>query len=393
MLVAGEASGDLHGASLAAALREMSPDIELFGAGGDHMEAAGVELVYHMRTLAVVGFTEVVRHLGDVRAALNALSEAAQERGVDTVVLIDYPDFNLTLARRLRRRMPDVRIVYYISPQVWAWRAGRIRKIARRVDLMLVILPFEKDLYESTGLRVDFVGHPLLDVISLGADRAAFAERHGPPPRDTWIALLPGSRRVEVERLLDPMLEAAVSLMLRVGKPRFLIPVSPSLDDAMYEEALERFPDLAGHTYLIHDDYYAALEHATVAAVCSGTATLEATLTDTPMVVVYRTSWLTYTLAKSLVRVRHIALVNLIAGRRAVPELVQGEVTGPRIADELRTLLNEHARRGAVLATLAEVRESLGEPGASARAARAVLDGAGGRAAPETPSHHDEHIP
>ncbi len=393
MLVAGEASGDLHGASLAAAVRDASPDTELFGAGGDGMEAAGVELVYHMRKLAVVGITEVVRHLGDVRAALDALTEAAEERDVDTVVLIDYPDFNLTLARRLRRRMPDVRIVYYISPQVWAWRAGRIKKIARLVDLMLVILPFEKGLYESTGLRVDFVGHPLLDVISLGADRAVFAERHGAPPRDTWIALLPGSRRVEVERLLNPMLEAAASLMLRVGKPRFLIPVSPALDDAMYEDALECFPDLASRTYLIHDDYYATLEHSTVAAVCSGTATLEATLTDTPMVVVYRTSWLTYRLAKSLIRVRDIALVNLIAGRRAVPELVQGEVTGRRIADELTTLLNERERRGRVLAALAEVRDRLGEPGASARAARAVLEVAGDRAVTGVPSNRDEHIP
>jgi lipid-A-disaccharide synthase len=393
MLVAGEASGDLHGASLAAAVRETSPETEMFGVGGDRMAAAGVELAYHMRNLAVVGITEVVRHLGDVRAALNVLTQAAEERDVDAVVLIDYPDFNLTLARRLRKRMPDVPIVYYISPQVWAWRAGRIKKIARLVDLMLVILPFEKALYESTGLRVDFVGHPLLDVISLGADRAAFAERHGAPPRDTWIALVPGSRRAEVERLLDPMLEAAASLMLRVGKPRFLIPVSPSLENTVYEEALARFPDLSDHIYLICDDYYATLEHSTVAAVCSGTATLEATLTDTPMVVVYRTSWLTYNLAKLLVRVRDIALVNLIAGRRAIPELVQGEVTGPRIADELKTLLNLHARRGAVLDTLAEVREQLGEPGASARAARAVLEVAGGIPAAEALSHGDEHIP
>ena len=394
MMVAGEASGDLHGASLAAAVRELSPETELFGVGGDRMEAAGVKLVYHMRNLAVVGITEVVRHLGDVRAALNALTQAAQERNVDTVVLIDYPDFNLTLARRLRRRMPEVSIVYYISPQVWAWRAGRINKIARLVNLMLVILPFEKDLYESTGLRVDFVGHPLLDVMSVGAsDRAAFGDRHGTPPRDTWIALLPGSRRVEVERLLKPMLEAALSLMAWIGRPRFLIPVSPSLDDTMYEEALGCFPDLAGYAYLIHDDYYATLEHSTVAAVCSGTATLEATLTDTPMVVVYRTSWLTYHLAKSLIRVHDIALVNLIAGRRAVPELVQGEVTGLRIADELRSLLNERVRRGAVLAALAEVRERLGGPGASARVARAVLEVAGGRPVTGAPSSGDERIP
>jgi lipid-A-disaccharide synthase len=181
------------------------------------------------------------------------------------------------------------------------------------------------------------------------------------------------------------MLEAAETLMQRIGKPRFLIPVSPSLDDALYQKVLDDFGDIRPYTYLIRDDYYATLEHSTAAAVCSGTATLEAALTDTPMVVVYRTSWLTYNLAKSLVRVRDIALVNLIAGRRAVPELVQGEVTGLRIADELKTLLNQHARRGAVLTALAEVRQQLGEPGASARAARAVLDVAAGKSAANVP--------
>lgn len=377
MLVAGEASGDLHGASLVNAMRAVGADIDAFGVGGDRMQAAGVDLTYHMRKLAVVGITEVLSRLGDVRQALRGLTDAAVRREVDAVVLIDYPDFNLMLARRLRRRLPDVPIIYYISPQVWAWRSGRVRSIARLIDLMLVILPFEEDLYAGSGLRVEFVGHPLLDVVRVGADRAEFAERHGPPARDTWVGLLPGSREEEVERLLPPMLEAAEVLLMRVGRPRFLIPLSPGLDRELYEGMLARFPRLAGYVYLIHDDYYATLEHATVAAVCSGTATLEATLADTPMVVVYRTSWLTYNLAKSLVRVRDIALVNLIAGRRAVPELVQGEVTGPRIADELRTLLNEHARRGSVLSALAEVRSRLGEPGASARAARAVLEAAG----------------
>ncbi len=377
MIVAGEASGDVHGGSLARAIRRLAPSVELFGVGGDNMGDAGVELIHHMGKLAVVGITEVLRHLGAVRGALNSLTNAARERDVDAVVLIDYPDFNLTLARRLRKRAPDVPIVYYISPQVWAWRAGRVSKIARLVDRMLVILPFEKELYESTDLEVDFVGHPLLDLIRLGDDREAYSERHGPPPKDTWIGLLPGSRRFEVERLLPPMLEAADSLLSRIGRPRFLIPVSPALGAAMYESVLADFPDLKQRTYLIEDDYYPTLEHCTVAAVCSGTATLEAALADTPMVVVYRTSWLTYTLAKSLVRVRDFALVNLIVGRRAVLELVQGEVTGPRIADELRTLLNKQARRGAVLSALAEVRERLGEPGASERVARRVLEAAG----------------
>ncbi len=377
MLVAGEASGDLHGASLAAAMRQLRGDLQMFGVGGDRMAAAGVELLHHMKSLAVVGFTEVARHLGDVRTALRSLTEAVAERGVDAVVLIDYPDFNLTLARRIRKSMPDVPIVYYISPQVWAWRSGRVGKIARLVDRMLVILPFEKDLYDGTGLQVDFVGHPLLDVVRFGDDRAAFADRHGLPPKATWVALLPGSRRSEVEQLLPPMLEAAESVVERVGHPRFLVPLSPSLEVGLYEEALARFPGLREYTCLVADDHYATLEHATVAAVCSGTATLETALANTPMVVVYRTSWLTYNLAKSMVHVRDIALVNLIAGRRAVPELVQGEVTGPRIAEELTTLLNQEAQRRAVLAALAEVRRRLGEPGASARAARAVLETAG----------------
>ncbi len=377
LMVAGEASGDLHGASLAKSMRALSDNIEILGVGGDRMQAAGVELLYHMKNLAVVGITEVLRHLGDVRAALRALTHAAETRAVDAVVLIDYPDFNLTLARRLRRRIPQVPIIYYISPQVWAWRSGRIHSIARLVDRMLVILPFEKDLYDGTGLPVDFVGHPLLDVMREGDDRSAFARRHDVSRRQTWIALLPGSRRSEVERLLPPMLEAAAALGARDDGTRFLVPVSPSLDIRAYEEALAAFPQLGERMRLIEDDYYATLEHAAAAAVCSGTATLETALADTPMVVVYRTSWLTYNLAKLLVRVRDIALVNLIAGRRAVPELVQGEVSGPRIADELINLLYHQERRDSVLAALAEVRRQLGEPGASDRAARAVLQAAG----------------
>ncbi len=391
LFVAGEASGDLHGASLVESLRQADPDIEAFGVGGDRMQAAGVELLYHMRHLAVVGITEVVRHLGDIRAALTALTDAAQGRRVDAVVLIDYPDFNLTLAGRLRKALPGVPIIYYISPQVWAWRARRVKKIARLCDLMLVILPFEKELYASTGLAVEFVGHPLLDVVELGDDREAYAERHGPAARDTWIGLLPGSRRAEVERLLPSMLDGARRLLDRVGRPQFLVPVSPGLDKSLYDAHLDAFPDLSGWIHLVESDYYATLEHCSAAVVCSGTATLEAALTDTPMVVVYRTSWLTYNLAKSLVHVRDIALANLIVGRRAVPELVQGEVTGPRIADELRIMLNEKACRDAVLAALGEVRERLGDPGASRRAARAVLDFVGEFAPNDSPP--GGHIP
>ena len=377
MIVAGEASGDLHGASLARAILQMVPTVDLVGVGGDNMQRAGVELIHHINRLAVMGITEVLGHLGEVRATLDSLTTVARERDVDAVVLIDYPDFNLTLARRLRKHIPDVPIIYYISPQVWAWRRGRVNKIAQLVDRMLVILPFEKELYESVGLEVDFVGHPLLDVIRLDNDRTTYSERHSLSFKDTWIGLLPGSRRAEVKRLLPPMLKAASSLLPHVEQPCFLIPVSPALDITIYESVLASFPNLRQRTYLIEDDYYPTVEHCRAAVVCSGTATLEAALVDTPMVVVYRTSWLTYTLAKLLVRVPHIALVNLIAEQRAVPELVQGEVTGSRIAHELRTLLNDQVRRSALHSSLANVRQRLGGAGASEVAARRVLQAVG----------------
>ena len=378
LIVAGEASGDLHGATLVRELHELVPDLEVMGVGGDRMEASGVELLYHVRHLAVVGITEVVRHLGDVRSAMQRLTDAVKERFVDAVVLIDYPDFNLALARRLRRAVPDTPIVYYISPQVWAWRSRRVKTISRLVDRMLVILPFEEQLYADAGIAVEFVGHPLLDVVEFGTDRDTFALRHGLDPEGTWIGLLPGSRRAEVERLLPRMLAAAADLRKESRRDRrYLVPVSPAVDMRLYESLCGRFRSIRDGVHLIADDYYATLEHCSVAAVCSGTATLEAALADTPMVVVYKTSRLTYNLARLLVRVSDIALVNLIAGFRAVPELVQEEVKGSRIADELRALLDDDDLRRAVQTSLAEVRHRLGTRGASRRAARAVVDVAG----------------
>jgi lipid-A-disaccharide synthase len=383
MIVAGEASGDLHGATLAAALKEEEPRTSCFGVGGDRMAAAGVEILYHMRHLAVVGFAEVLWHLRDVRHALRLLTETATSRRVDAVVLLDYPDFNLTLARRLRRAVPETPIIYYISPQIWAWRSGRVKSISRLVDLMLVILPFEEDLYSSAGVEVEFVGHPLLDVVESNTEREDFAARHRIPPEEIWVGLLPGSRRVEVDRLLPRMLGAAAELS-EDGRYAFLVPVSPSVDPSVYEEMFRAVgSELASSVFPITDDYYATLEHCEAAAVCSGTATLEAALMGTPPVVVYRTSWLTYNLAKSLVHVRDMALVNLIAGRRVVPELLQHEVTAERISSELRPFLQDDQRRQEVQASLAEVRESLGSVGASQRAARAVLRVARGERIPD----------
>jgi lipid-A-disaccharide synthase len=371
LIVAGEASGDLHGASLARAILAEAPGTRLCGVGGDGMERAGVELLYHYRHLAVVGITEVLAHLGDVRRAMATLQRAASKE-IDAVILIDYPDFNMTLARRLRRAHPRLPIIYYISPQVWAWRAGRVKTIARLVDLMLVILPFEADLYRDAGASVEFVGHPLLDVMPPRCSRAEFAARHGLDADNEFIGLVPGSRKAEVQRLLPPMLGAA-ALLARNPDRSFLIPVAANLDRSVYAELLRGSAAPTRRVHLVEDDYYQTLHHCRGAVVCSGTATLETALAETPEVVVYRTSWLTYNLGKLLVRISDIALANVVAGRRGVPELLQHEVTPETIVGELEPLLSDGGVRDDCLAFLQEVRQRLGDPGASQRAARALL--------------------
>ena len=373
LVVAGEASGDLHGSSLIREIKRLRPQTNVIAVGGDLMCEAGADLLVHYRYLAVVGITEVLGHLGDIRRAMRCILRAAVTRRVRAVVLIDYPDFNLALARRLRRARPDLPIIYYISPQVWAWRRGRVRQIARLVDRMLVILPFEKALYEGAGLPVEFVGHPLLDVIPAEGNVEAFAERHGLDLDRAWVGLLPGSRRVEVERLLPTMLAAAAQLA-REGAYEYIVPANAALGREIYQMFLEDLDaDLRQRVHVIEDETYEAVRHSRAAVVCSGTATLEVALLRTPEVVVYRTSWLTYNLGKLLVRIPDIALVNVVAGQRGVPELLQNEVTPDAIVTELRPLLNDHKHRARVKSFLMDVRAKLGAPGASARAARIVL--------------------
>ncbi len=373
-MVAGEASGDAHAAALIRELGARAPALRTVGVGGDLMQAAGTELLYHYRGLAVVGITEVLAHLGDIRRAMNGVLEAVAARPISAVVLVDYPDFNMTLARRLRRHHPEVPIVYYISPQVWAWRPGRVHKLARLVDRMLVILPFEAELYAEAGVAVDFVGHPLLDEPEVHESREAFATRNGLDAALPWLGMLPGSRTREVERLLGPMLGAA-ERFLADHSYEAVIPRARGLDGGLFTAAVEQLdPSIRQRVHLVDDDYHGLLPHLRAAMVCSGTATLETALADTPEVVVYRTSWLTYNLGKLLVRISDIALVNVVGGRRGVPELLQGDVTPANIVRYLGPLAEDGAARTECLRFLREVRGKLGGPGASARAADAVLE-------------------
>jgi lipid-A-disaccharide synthase len=365
LISCGEPSGDLYGAELLRRLRVARPDLEAFGLGGDRLLAEGVRLRAHVRDLAVVGLVEVLTHLRHLRRVFNGLIAEAERLRPDVAVLVDYPDFNLRLAAALRRR--GVRVVYYVSPQLWAWRSGRMRDVRRNVARMLVIFPFEEALYREAGVPVTFVGHPLVDLVRPEPDRDGFLRGIGLDPARPTLAVLPGSRRKELAHNLPPL--AAALDLIRARRPD----VQPVLALA---ESLERSPvdaALRGRSVtVVAGRTPAVVSTAAAALVASGTATVETALLGTPMVVVYRLSALSYALGRRFVRVARFAMVNLIAGRDVVPELIQADFTPERVAQEALALLDDPGRAGRMRADLAQVRVALGEPGASARAAAEV---------------------
>jgi lipid-A-disaccharide synthase len=378
-LSAGEASGDRLGAGLAAALRRQCPGVELVGMGGPRMAAAGVRLVQRSEEVAVVGFSEVLVHLPALRRAMERLGQVLERERPDLLVPIDFPDFNLRLARRARRA--GVGVVYYVSPQVWAWRRGRIRAIRRMVRRMLVLFPFEVEFYERAGVAATFVGHPVAEQAE-PPPREELCARIGLDPGRDVLALVPGSRAGELARHLPPMLDAASILGRTRPGLQWLIPLAPGLP----REAVAARLRAAGlGAVRVHEgDFPEVLAACRVAAVASGTASLETAMIGLPMVVVYRMSAVSYALARLLVRLPSVALPNLIAGRRLVPELIQGACTGPRIAEALARFLDDEASAAATRAGLLGLRARLEGPGAFERAARAVLEQLerDGRAAP-----------
>ena len=383
MIVAGEASGDLHGAKLAEALKTMDSRLTLFGIGGDRMRAAGVRVAVDARQLAVVGLTEVLAKLPGILRGWRAACRMLAEARPDLLILIDFPDFNLRLARRAKKL--QTKVLYYISPQIWAWRRQRVRQIRRRVDHMAVILPFEADFYQRHGVNVSFVGHPLMDHDTLSGEDPT----GGAPSPQPILGLLPGSRDSEVGRLLPAMLDAAARLQQRMGV-RVMLSCADSVDPhrvarlaAPYRDSLT-MDTVGGCPQRI-------FRSADLVIAASGTVTLEAALWGTPMLIVYRVSPLSYLLGKILIRVPHIGLVNLIAGRRVVPELIQQAATPARIAAEASSLLTQPARREKMQAGLARVKQRLGAAGASARVARIATQMLGGTAGP--PKRSSEGAP
>lgn len=373
MLVAGEASGDAHAAALVTALRRLAPeaDFELFGRPGPRMRASGVESTVEDGDLAIMGIFEVARALPRFWRTYRQLQAAARRRRPEAAILVDWPEFNLRLARALRR--DGVRVIYYISPQLWAWRQGRVRCIARDVDLLLSILPFEPAWYAARGIsHVEFVGHPLVGEVRPSRTRAEFCRAHALDPERPLIALLPGSRRKELQRILPPMLDAACIVERSTESAQFVVALAPSRTHDELARLFAAHARAPHNLRVVHDETYDALAAADAAAVASGTATLEAMLLETPLVVVYRESSINWHTLGRLIRTDDVGLVNLIAERRIAPELIQDEFTPENLARELLALLVP-SRNHAMRAELRAAKTKLGAGGASARAAHAVI--------------------
>jgi len=371
MISCGEASGDLYAGALVAALRDLEPDVDVFGFGGERLREAGADLVGNFRGFSVTGLVEALSVVPRSWKMLRALGDAARIRRPDVFVAIDFPDFNFRLLPVMRRL--GVPIVYYVSPQLWAWRAGRLDTLRRYVDRMLVIFPFEVALYQAAGVPVDFVGHPLVDQSTPSRTRESVAASVGLNPRHPIVALLPGSRPNELHRILGDLVRACPLVAARVPDVQFLVARAPSLDDALFAPlgALEEAGLPLGVIDGATDDVLAA---ADVVITASGTATVQTALHGRPMVIVYRLSPLTYRIGRRFVRVSAYGMVNLVAGRPIVPELIQEDFTPERVAAETVSLLTDEARGAVMRRDLDAVRRRLGEPGASRRAAAAVLE-------------------
>lgn len=364
LIVAGEASGDLYGGQLIREVTGLAPGVSFSGIGGASMRQAGLSALCRSEDISVVGLFEVIRHLGVIRRALKAVTESIRTARPDLVVLIDFPDFNFRVARAAHRA--GVPVFYYISPQVWAWRRGRVKTLARLVDKMIVIFPFEVDIYRKAGVDVEFLGHPLVDEVTQKLKTLTTTKRRSPV-----IALLPGSRRGEIERHMPVMCRAARIIADAVPRVSFTLPLAPTL---VREDIDTYLADCPVPIRVYEGAFHKVVKGADVAVVSSGTATVETALVGTPMVVIYRLNALTFMLARLLIRVPYIAMVNLVSGRRVVPELIQHEASADAISREVLAILNDGAKRRKMIGELREVARVIGRPGASRRVAARVVE-------------------
>ncbi len=368
MISCGEPSGDLYAGALTSEILRRDPGADVFGFGGQRLAAAGAQLVGDFHGLSVTGLTEAIRVLPRSFSMLKRLTAAARERRPDVFVAIDFPDFNFRLMAALHRL--GIPIVYYISPQLWAWRAGRMQTMKRFVDRVLVIFPFEEELYRREGVPVEFVGHPLVDLIPVRRSRDVLLREHWLDPAAPTVALLPGSRPNELKRIVPEMAASLPMIRARIPKVQFVIAAAPNLPDELFAPLMTAE---AGRPALVRQQTDDVLAASDVVITASGTATVQAALHERPMVVVYRLSPLTYRIGKPFVRVNTYAMANLVAGQRIVPELIQDDFTAERVAAETVRFLSDEGLRARTRDELRRVREKLGESGASGRAADAVV--------------------
>ena len=369
LIVAGEASGDLHGGNLVHAMKRLDPGISFWGIGGSKMKDAGVKILKSSSDMAVVGLTEVFTRLYTIIRTHLKLKYILKTIHPELLILLDYPGFNIHLARSAKRY--NVPVLYYISPQVWAWRRGRVRKIAKRVNRMAVILPFEKDFYQDTDLLVEYVGHPLLDGIPHGLDRDKILSDMGLKDAKPIVGLLPGSRDEEVGNLLPPMVEAVEILSAQYPNLKCVLPLASTISRDFVQSIIK---ESSVEIAISQESIYKTLMVCDLVFVASGTATLEAAIMEVPMIIVYRVSLITSWIAKMLVKVPYIGLVNLVAGEEVVPELIQDEVTPQRLVDEAIPIFENDHKKLEMIRKLRMVKERLGEGGASEKTARIALE-------------------
>ena len=369
MIIAGEVSGDMHAADLVRAIRASRNDVECFGIGGERMRAAGVETIYDVREMAVMGFSEVVHRFGFFKRVFQETVDLAARRRPDMVVLVDYPGFNLRLAAKVHAM--GIRVVYYICPQVWAWHRSRIPKMAGMLDRLITIFPFEAEHFEGTGLDVRFAGHPLVDeavaLLKTPAVRLAWGDEPG-------VALLPGSRVHEIEKLLPVMWKAATCLEKRRPGLPFIIAAPSAHEAGLIDDIIQTLPAGPTRHFVVTADTRQVLRQARAALVASGTATIEAALMRCPMVVCYKVAPLTYLLGRMLVRVENIGMVNIVAGKCICPELIQHRATPLGLADAIEPLIEDTPGRRSMVAELETVAEKMGSGGAAGKAAALVLE-------------------
>jgi len=366
LIVAGEISGDQHAAPLMAALKTRKPNLVFWGLGGDLMEQEGLEALYHVRDLSVTGFVEVIKHLPFFKEVMRNVEGQCVARKPDAAILLDYPGFNLRLGMKLKAL--GIPVYYYISPQVWAWKKNRVKTMRKFIKRIFVIFPFEQAFYEEHGIPVTFTGHPVVEKDFKLPERSAFFKQHGFDKSKALIAILPGSRRNEMERHTQPLLDAIGLLNDHFPGLQFVVAGLSSLSQSYYDPFTP-----VQNLLVLKDDPYPIIAHADVAVVASGTATLETAYLGTPLVVIYKITALSYLIGKILVDIEHLAMPNLIVGERAVPELIQGDASGQKIFDAISLLLTDETARTTMMSKLEKLKTALGKPGCAEAIAGHIL--------------------